>query len=72
MQKIIQKYLGKRYAESQELGHQCVAWAKLFASEMGRPLKGFSGSALKGWQTGSPFSAEWKRVENTPQAVPSP
>jgi hypothetical protein len=51
---------------------QCVAWAKLFASEMGRPLKGFSGSALKGWQTGSPFSVEWKRVENTPQAVPKP
>lgn len=70
MQKIIQKYLGKRYAESKELGNQCVAWAKLFAREMGYPIGGFSGSALKGWQTGSPFSAEWKRVENTPQAVP--
>ena len=70
MQKIIQKYLGKRYAESKELGYQCVAWVKLFAREMGYPISGFSGSALKGWQTGSPFSAEWKRVENTPQAVP--
>lgn len=72
MQKIIQKYLGKRYAESKELGHQCVAWVKLFAREMGYPIKGFSWSALKGWQTGSPFSSEWKRVENTPQAVPKP
>ena len=72
MQKIIQKYLGKRYAESKELGHQCVAWAKLFAREMGYPIAGFSGSALKGWQTGSPFSSEWQRVENTPQAVPKP
>ena len=72
MQKIIQKYLGKRYAESKELGYQCVARAKLFAREMGYPIAGFSGSALKGWQTGSPFSAEWRRVENTPQAVPKP
>ena len=72
MQKIIQKYLGKRYAESRELGHQCVAWAKSFAREMGYPIAGFSWSALKWWQTGSPFSAEWRRVENTPQAVPKP
>lgn len=67
---IITKWLGKKYAESPSLGHQCVAWAKLFAREMGHPISGFSGSALKGWQTGSPFSAEWQRVENTPQAVP--
>lgn len=71
-QQIVTKWLGKKYAESRELGHQCVAWAKKYAEESGHPIGGFSGSALKGWQTGSPFSAEWRRVENTPQAVPKP
>ena len=67
---IITKWLGKKYAESKELGNQCVAWAKKYCEESGHPIGGFSGSALKGWQTGSPFNSEWKRVENTDTAIP--
>lgn len=68
---IFDKWIGKRYAESKELGHQCVSLVKLFAQESWFPIKWFSGSALKWWQTGSPFvGTEWKRVENSPTSVP--
>lgn len=67
---IITKWLGKKYAESKELGNQCVAWAKKYAEESGHPIKGFSGSALNGWNSWSPFNNEWKRIENTANAIP--
>lgn len=67
---IITKWLGKKYAESKELGNQCVAWAKKYAEESGHSIKGFSGSALNGWNSWSPFNTEWKRVENAPNAIP--
>lgn len=69
-QEIITKWLGKKYAESKELGNQCVAWAKKYSEESGHSIGGFSWSALAGWNSGSPFSKEWKRIENTPNAIP--
>lgn len=69
---VFDKWIGKKYAESKELGHQCVALAKLFAQEVWFPVKWFSWSALKGWETGSPFvGTEWVRVENSISAVPT-
>ena len=50
-QEIITKWLGKKYAESKELGNQCVAWAKKYSEESGHPITGFSGSALTGWNS---------------------
>lgn len=67
---VFAKWIGKKYAESKELGHQCVGWAKLFCQEMWYPIKWFSWSALKWWQTWSPFNNEWKRIENSPTAIP--
>lgn len=67
---VFTKWIGKKYAESKELWHQCVWWAKLFCQEMWYPIKWFSWSALKWWQTWSPFNNEWKRIENSPTAIP--
>ena len=44
------KWLGKRYCESEALGAQCVALAKLYMSEVyGIQSPKFGGSALTGW-----------------------
>lgn len=68
---VFDKWIGKRYAESKELWAQCVSLVKLFAQEVWFPIKWFSGSALRGWETGSPFvGTEWVRVENSISAVP--
>lgn len=67
---VIRKWLWWKYQESPELGYQCVAWAKKFAEEIWYPLKWFSGSALKGWQTWSPFGKDWIRVENGNENFP--
>ena len=50
---------------------QCTDLSKLFCKEVyGITLWGFNWSALNGWNTWSPFSSRWKRVTNTPSAVP--
>lgn len=64
-------YLWKKYRESPALWYQCVALAKLYCKEMWTPLKSFSGSAVAGWKTGSPFDMSWKRIYNTPTWVPA-
>lgn len=71
-QEIFNKWIGKKYCESKELWAQCVWFVKLFAQEVWFPVKWFSGSALRWWETGSPFvGTEWVRVENSISAVPT-
>lgn len=67
----LKKWIGKTYAETPQLGFQCVAWAKKYCQERGYPIKWFGGSAWKGWQTWSPFDNTWKRVVKTPLNAPS-
>lgn len=65
------KWQGKSTMEDPKFGAQCVAWAKKAASELyGVQLGSFSGSALAGWNSGSPFDGKWKRVKNSASAVP--
>jgi len=67
----IQRWIGKITKENEKLWAQCVAWAKKFALEQGNPIWTFSGSALNGWLTGSPFVwTKWERVTNTTTAIP--
>jgi len=69
---VFDKWIGKKYCESKELWAQCVWFVKLFAQEVWFPVKWFSGSALRWWETGSPFvGTEWVRVENSISAVPT-
>lgn len=50
-QNFLDKWLGKRYRETPELGYQCVALSKLYYEEV-YWITGLSfwGSALNGWQ----------------------
>lgn len=59
----IKKWIWWHYQENEELGYQCVAWAKKYCEERGYPIRWFSGSAINGWFTGSPFDSSWKRVK---------
>lgn len=69
---VFDKWIGKKYAESKELWHQCVSLVKLFAQEVWFPIKWFSWSALRWWETDSPFvGTEWVRVENSINAIPT-
>lgn len=53
-------------------GDQCTDWSRQFAQEVWFPIKWFSWSALRWWETGSPFvGTEWVRVENSISAVPT-
>lgn len=67
---IIDKWLGKSYAESPSLGAQCVSWAKKYCEESGNIIGNFSGSALKWWTTWSPFNDKWQRVPVDPKNPP--
>lgn len=68
---VMKKWLGKNFAETPELGFQCVAWSKKYCQERGYPIKWFGWSAWKWWVTGSPFDSSWKRVVKTPFNYPS-
>lgn len=66
-EEVCKSYIGKKVCETPELGYQCVAWVKQFAKEaLGEVLGSFSGSAINGWNSGSPFTSSWERVVNTP------
>jgi hypothetical protein len=67
---VMDKWIGKNYAETPELWFQCVWYSKLYCSERGYPIKWFWGSAWKGWVTWSPFDSKWKRVLKTPMNYP--
>lgn len=59
----VSKWLGKWVDFDKAYGDQCVDWAKQFAlDQYGVTLGNFSGSALNGWNTGSPFDSKWTRV----------
>jgi hypothetical protein len=48
-----------------------VDFARQHAKDIGSPISTFSGSALNGWLTGSPFvGTKWTRVTNTTTAIP--
>lgn len=52
-------------------GMQCVDLVKDFVKEFhGVSLGSFSGSAIAGWETGSPFSEKWKKVKYTEGRIP--
>jgi len=63
---------GKKYQESAKFWAQCVALAKLYASEVdGIQLNGFSWSAIQWWWTGSPFKLlPYARVNYTGKGIP--
>ena len=53
-------------------GMQCVDLVKDFIKDFhGVTLGGFSGSAYLGWETGSPFDSQWKKVVYWPWLIPS-
>jgi len=68
---VTKKWYWSRYRETTALGYQCVAWAKKYCSERWYPIKGFSGSAYKWWESGSPFDNSWERIVKTPLNYPS-
>lgn len=58
------KWLGKAVDYDGVYGKQCVDLVKHFTKDfMGVTLGSFSGSALSGWETGSPFDTNWKKVK---------
>ena len=69
-QEVLAKWIGKNYAESAELGFQCVWYSKLYTKERGYPIKGFWWSAWNGWVTWSPFDKTWKKIIKTPMNYP--
>lgn len=60
------------YSETAELGTQCVAWAKQYSQVvLGQTLKGFSWSAIQGWNTWSPFAGlPFQKIINSATFVP--
>lgn len=65
------KWQWSKYIETPAFWAQCVAWSKKAVNELyWVSLKGFGGSALNGWNTGSPFDKTWKRVYNYKAAIP--
>lgn len=69
---IFDKWIGKKVDYDGSYWFQCTDWSRQFAQEVWLPIKWFSWSALKWWETASPFvGTEWVRVENTPNAVPT-
>ena len=67
---ILDSWIGNTCQESPSLWYQCVALSKQFAKDIWNPIKWFSGSALKGWQTWSPFDDKWERVTYEKWKVP--
>ena len=68
---IINKWRGKAVDFDKVYWYQCVDWAKQFVLEQyGITLGSFSGSALNGWNTGSPFNSNWIRVSYKNGLVP--
>lgn len=63
--------LGKGVDYDGVYGKQCVDLVKDFVKEFhSTTLGSFSGSAIVGWETGSPFDKKWKKVEYTEGRIP--
>lgn len=62
---FLNKWIGRKYQESPELGYQCVSLIKLYCNERGFPIRSFGWSAINWWNTGCPFNDRWERVEKT-------
>jgi len=60
---IIDKWLGGKSDYDKLYGFQCVDWSRQYCKDSGTTIGGFSGSAYKGWKTGSPFDDKWVRVK---------
>lgn len=71
---FLNSWIGKRVDYDKAFWHQCVDWAREFAKTSAmNPIGTFSGSAINGWKTGSPFvNTRWKRIEYKPWLIPSP
>lgn len=68
----LNSWLGKKVDYDKAYGNQCVDWAREFArvSAM-NPIGTFSGSAINGWLTGSPFKdTRWKRIAYSVNSYP--
>lgn len=70
--RVTKKYLGRSVDYDKAYGNQCVDWARQFASETAEPIWTFSGSALNGWKTGSPFNHKWTRCVYSKGRQPEP
>ena len=69
-EQFLDKWLGNKYRETVALGYQCVALLKLYAKEVqDMALWSFGGSAYMAWQEQKAYK-DWKRIENTPRAIP--
>lgn len=67
----LKEWIGKVVDYDKAYGYQCVDLARQHAKDMWNPIWTFSGSALNGWLTGSPFiGTKWERVTNTTTAIP--
>lgn len=63
--------LWKRVKEAWYTTYECVAYAKSYVKDRGRPaLKSFWGSAIAWWKSESTFPKEYKRVYNEPNNKP--
>ena len=68
----LKSWLGKKVDYDKAYGNQCVDWAREFAKNSAmNPIGTFSGSAISGWLTGSPFkNTNWKRIAYKPNTYP--
>jgi len=59
---VLKLYIWKRVRETIKLGYQCVAWVKKYCELRWYPIYSFWGTAIKGWNTWSPFDSTWRRI----------
>lgn len=69
----IRSMLGKSVDYDKAFGAQCVDLVRDYADKsMGRKIGTFSGSAINGWNTGSPFvGTQWRRVRYKKGLLPN-
>lgn len=70
----IRSTLGKSVDYDKAYWSQCVDLVRDYADKaLGRKIGTFSGSAIAGWNTGSPFvGTQWRRIRYKKWLVPSP
>lgn len=67
----LKNWIGKIVDYDKAYWYQCIDFSRQHAKDMWNPIWTFSGSALNGWLTGSPFiGTKWERVTNTTTAIP--
>lgn len=57
------KWLGNWYAETKELGFQCVAWAKRYAEDLYWEKWSFWWTAFDGWNNKTGYFSDWNHIE---------